>query len=443
MKRLCSFLAVSILCALIPCCTPFIIPGGDNESEDPGNQEESVDLPGDLSEFEKVSLHSEITHVQPMTGIVLWNENSNCTKPYVQLEFEYMLYSDVCKERDVYDWSPMERLLESAAARGHQVVVRFRYTYPGYSCAVPAYIKKWPGYEATNGKSEGDKTEFPDWRCEELQRFHMEFHRIFAERYDKDPRLAFVETGFGLWAEYHIYDGPFILGRTFPSKEFQSKFLKAMDGWFKETPWMISIDAADDTYSPFESTPDLLKLGFGNFDDSFMCEDHDGYNYESWAFFGTSRYKIAPLGGEFSYYTNSDQKHCLDKAGMHGRKFEDEVAMFHMTFIIGNDQPEYQSTTRITEAAMSMGYRFEIRDCYIKEGEARMLIANTGAAPIYRDAYVSVGGKRGSYSLKKLMPGKEIWVRVKASGIDADSPVAIECDHLVKGQKGIEFVSDI
>jgi len=117
--------------------------------------------------------------------------------------------------------------------------------------------------------------------------------------------------------------------------------------------------------------------------------------------------------------------------------------MFHMTFIIGNDQPEYQSTTRITEAAMSMGYRFEIRDCYIKEGEARMLIANTGAAPIYRDAYVSVGGKRGSYSLKKLMPGKEIWVRVKASGIDADSPVAIECDHLVKGQKGIEFVSDI
>ena len=152
----------------------------------------------------RIPLQSSITHVQPMTGIVLWNTSGSIRKEYVQLEFAYMLYNDVCKEKDVFDWTPMDRLLEAAAARGHQVVVRFRYTYPGYACAVPDYIKSWPGYEATNAKSEGRNTEFPDWRCEELQRFHMEFYRRFAERYDKDPRLAFVETGFGLWAEYHI-----------------------------------------------------------------------------------------------------------------------------------------------------------------------------------------------------------------------------------------------
>lgn len=427
-------LSIVILGATLLCCSPVVTPGLEGETES---------LPGDLSGFEKVALHSEITHVQPMTGIVLWNTSSSVKKNYVQLEFAYMLYSDVCKSKDVYDWSPVEKLLGGAASRGHQVVMRFRYTYPGYSCAVPDYIKSWPGYEATNGKSEGRNTEFPDWRCEELQRFHLDFYRKLAEKYDTDPRLAFLETGFGLWAEYHIYDGPRVIGKTFPSKDFQSQFMQVMGESFVHTPWMFSIDAADNTYGPFRQHPELMKLKFGNFDDSFMCEEHDDYNFESWQFFGEDRYKVGPLGGEFSYYSDYDQKHCLDVGGMYGRKFEEEVAKFHMTFIIGNDQPGKQTEARLTEAAMSMGYRFQIKDYYVKDGEARLLVANTGVAPLYRDAFISVGGERSSYSLKNLMPGKDVWVQVKSNGIDAESAVSIECDHLVPGQMGIEFFADI
>ena len=47
---------------------------------------------------------------------------------------------------------------------------------------------------------------------------------FIAEKYKNDPRLAFIQTGFGLWSEYHIYDGPFELGKTFPSKDFQDSF---------------------------------------------------------------------------------------------------------------------------------------------------------------------------------------------------------------------------
>ena len=390
----------------------------------------------------RIPLQSAITHVQPMTGIVLWNTSGSNKREYVQLEFSYLLYNDVCKEKDVFDWTPMDKLLKEVASRGHQAVVRFRYTYPGYSCAVPDYIKSWPGYEATNGKSEGRKTEFPDWRCEELQRFHMEFHRRFAERYDKDPRLAFVETGFGLWAEYHIYDGPCIMGQTFPSHEFQAQFLPKMDEWFKDTPWLFSIDAADSKYAPFHKQKDLLNLNFGNFDDSFMCEDWSGYNWSGWKFFGEERYKKAPAGGEFSYYSDYDQKHVLDKAGMYGRVFEDVVAKVHMTFIIGNDQPGKQTPERIAEAAMSMGYRFEIRDFQVKEGEgAAVRIANVGVAPIYRDAYVEVEGVRGELNLRTLMPGEEAWVTVKCKATTASRP-SIACDHLVSGQE-IQYQADI
>ena len=405
--------------------------------------EDGIDVNA-YNNFERVALQSEIQNVQPMTGIVLWtdNERSNSKKEYIQLEFAYMLYNQVCKEQGVYDWTPMDQLLEDVASRGHQLVVRFRYTYVGKQCAVPDYIKAWPGYEETVGKSEGRNTYFPDWRCEELQRFHLEFHKLFAERYDRDPRLAFVQTGFGLWAEYHIYDGPCKIGQTFPSKEFQATFFREMETYFKNTTWSISIDAADSFYSPLKKEKELLDLRFGNFDDSFMHEDHGDYNRECWLFFGLDRYKKAPCGGEFSYYTDDDQKHCLDKEGMHGRLFENEVKRYHMTYINGNDQPLYQSMDRIKEASMSMGYKYEILDYRVSGDEAAVLIKNIGVAPIYRDAYVAVGESVGEYSLANLMPGWRQWIVIKGAGVTADAKPEIVCDHLVPGQK-IEYKADV
>jgi hypothetical protein len=396
------------------------------------------------ADFDRVPLQSEIKNIQPMTGIVLWNTHSKVSsdKDMLQLEYSYMLYNEVCKEQGVYDWTPMDKLLEEVASRGHQAIVRFRYTYVGKECAVPDYIKAWPGYEEMSGKSEGRTTYFPDWRCEELQRFHLEFHKKFAERYDSDPRLAFVQTGFGLWAEYHIYDGPCKIGRTFPSKAFQETFFKEMQNYFKETSWSISIDAADTFYSPLKAKPELLEIPFGNFDDSFMHETHHEYNRDCWMFFGEDRYKIAPRGGEFSYYSSYDQRNCLNKEGMYGRTFESQVAEYHMTYILGNDQPGYQTKERIKEASMSMGYKFEIKDFRVKGDEAAVLISNIGVAPIYRDAYVAVGGVKGDYSLKNLMPGDEVWIHVKGEGVSAQAVPTIECDHLVPGQK-IEYKADV
>ncbi len=406
---------------------------------DPGRN----DGPGDYSDYTRVPLQAQIQGVQPMTGIVIWSDSAGSHNESYALEYSYMRYSDICKQKDVYDWAPVEKLLSQAAARGHQTVLRFYYTYVGKQCAVPDYIKALPDYEETKGKSEGRTTYFPDWRNDELKRFHIDFYRRFAEKFDTDPRLAFLETGFGLWAEYHIYDGPFIKGKTFPEAEFQAEFFRSMQKCFLHTPWMISIDAADSKYGPFSYSKDLLDIPFGNFDDSFMCEDHDGYNRSSWLFFGADRYKTSPFGGEFSYYTDYDQKHCLDKAGMHGRTFEDEVARYHMTFIIGNDQPGYQSWERIAEASRSMGYSFRVKDFRVLKGTGAVVeIENSGVAPIYHDAFVEVDGVRGSYNLKALLPGESVWVEIPNRSVSAAPELSIACERLVNGQT-IGFEADV
>jgi hypothetical protein len=393
-------------------------------------------FPQPAAGYRLINLVSEITEVQPMTGIVFWTNSSDNTTDVISLEYSYMLFNQVVKDSGEYNWDAVEQKLDAAAGRNHQVIFRFRYVYPGYQTSVPDYIKSLPDYKETKGISEGRETWFSDWTHPELRRFTLEFYSKFAERYDNDPRLAFIQVGFGLWAEYHIYDGPFILGKTFPSKEFQEEFFRHLESVFISTPWSVSIDAASDDYSPFEQKPELKNIRFGLFDDSFMHEHHSTspseYNMASWNFFGTERYRTSPAGGEFSYYTDYDQQHVLDPEGSWGRSFEDFAGQYHISYILGNDQPSYQSMERIKEAGMACGYRFRIISWYASDDSSLVTVTNDGIAPIYYDAYICVNGIRAAQSLKGLCPGEAMTSYVPSGGDDPS--LSIECDRLLDGQ---------
>ena len=389
------------------------------------------------TDFKDVFLDNTITGVQPMTGIVFWDNSGNNETDAISLEYSYMLFNDVVQDSGVYNWDVVDNKLNAIAGRKHQAIFRFRYVYPGYETSVPEYILNRNDYNETVGKSEGKDTHFPDWTNKELQRFTLEFYTKFAERYDNDPRLAFIQVGFGLWGEYHIYDGPFVLGKTFPGKEFQEEFFHHLDTVFENIPWSISIDAADDTYSPFVEKPELKNIKFGLFDDSFMHKNHSGYNTSSWNFFDRERYKISPAGGEFSYYTDYDQKHVLDYPdGPYGKPYEVFAKNFHITYMIGNDQPGYQTMERIKSASMASGYKFKVVSLKTAEDTSVFEITNFGVAPVYYDAYIAVNGVRAAESLKQLEPGDTMTYHVSEGAEGAD--ITIECDKLVEGQE-IQF----
>ena len=128
----------------------------------------------------------------------------------------------------------------------------------------PTTSRPWPDYKETRGKSEGKTTTFCDWSHAELKRFTLDFYTKFAQRYDKDPRLAYLETGFGLWAEYHIYDGPMKLGKTFPDKKFQAQFVRQlnMSGTFSPVnPLAVSSAGTSTTGSTTAATIPISALG--------------------------------------------------------------------------------------------------------------------------------------------------------------------------------------
>lgn len=395
-------------------------------------------------EYKNISLKSDITDVQPLTGIVFFSNNTSSStyKETIALEFSYLNFNDIVTAENVYDWTAAENILDDIASRNHQAILRFRYSFPGRETTVPDYIKERTDYNEVIGTSEGQTTHFPDWTCSELKTFSKEFHTKLAEKYEDDPRLAYIEIGFGLWAEYHIYDGPFELGVTFPSKDYQEEFFYHLGSTYNKLQWMAGINSIDDTYSPIGQKPAIKNdNNFGLFDDSFMHATHYAWNESLWVKYGMQRYKKSPNGGEFSYYTTHDQQHVLDLPdGAHGKSWEQEAAKFHMTFILGNDQPNYQYPDRIKQASMGAGYHFKITKFQKYPKKIVVEVKNTGVAPIYYDAYVSLDGERATESLKLMLPDESKTFTINSTN---ENPVLkIESDHILDSQT-IQFEADL
>ena len=75
------------------------------------------------TDFRPIPLQRQITSVQPMTGLVMWEGTKNAATDAIQLEFSYMRFADVVSRRGEYDWTRVERTLDAIASRGHQAVL--------------------------------------------------------------------------------------------------------------------------------------------------------------------------------------------------------------------------------------------------------------------------------------------------------------------------------
>ncbi len=438
--------------ALFVCLFIVSCGSGGDSTQTPVVEPPAVTTPTD--DFTNISLQRSITKAQPMTGIVFWDNhqvwssaNKNQMMDAVALEFSYIAINEIVKGEGIYDWSYIESKLDAIASRNHQAVFRFYYAFPGRDTTVPDYIKNRTDYSETQGLSEGRTTSFPDWTNEELQQFTKAFHTQFSERYDNDKRLAFIQVGFGLWGEYHIYDGPMLISETFPSQAYQSEFLEHLTATYVTLPWSISIDASNQQYSPIVGSNQLFAINFGLFDDSFMHEQHSGYNEQAWnALDYNERYKVAPQGGEFSYVAATDQVTALTpNTGSYGVSYEEFAEKFHVSYMIGNDTytrglATEQPISRIKEASINSGYEFTVTTFATNSTSSEVTVKNTGVAPIYYDAFVTVNGVSATESLKGLLPNVSKKFLVSSGG---ESPtLTIESEHILSTQT-IEFNADL
>ncbi|MBC3766380.1 DUF4832 domain-containing protein [Neptunicella marina] len=401
------------------------------------------------STSEPVSLQSSINSVQPMTGLVYWTDNPELETEKgsaARIEFSYLTYAEVVASNGDFDWQKVDNILTTAASRGHHVILRFHYTYPGVTTpSVPAFITNQAGYHMREEQVEGQPTFIPDWSSPALQDFTLAFLQAFAQRYNNDKRLMLVQLGFGSYAEYHLYEGPLTLGDTFPSKDFQQTFINTANSLFTRLQWAISIDSANTDYSPLQPFAADTALNFGLFDDSLMHQTHSEndqeYNRASWLALGENRYQNSIMGGELNYYSDWDQESALALPdGPWGKTFEWFAEQYHLTYVIANDQPEYQDVARLKQASMSLGYRFAITQFECDDSRCDITVTNQGTAPFYYDAFVCVNQNCAEQSLKMLQPGASL--NLQLEGLTAPFKLSIESPRLLDGQT-IQYEANI
>ncbi|MBO7499926.1 MAG: hypothetical protein J6T45_01060 [Fibrobacterales bacterium] len=433
-----------------------------------------------------VPLQSSITKALPMTGIMLW---SNDPKPAYEeelaLEFNYCYPAEVVKGKNSdgtidYDWSGFDARLDSIAARGHQMVALLAYENPKNTAfgdsgatAVPAYIKARSDYHETFYRPSDGPTWYADWSNAELKWFTKQFITDFAAKYENDPRLAFLEVGFGHWSEYHISSTPLDSGVNFPTRDYQKEWALHLGATLHDLPWIVGIAVGTKDYgSPFRDDAEVRALDFGLLDCTFMAMHHEegdcaqcGYNEGLWKKMDYgNHWQTAPNGGEISYWTYGsdwayvtaydqahndwlnvkayDQKNFLREEGIHGHTWAEMAAKYHLTFMLGgNDmlQGGHGSQENVLRGSLATGYRFRVTSFARTSTQARVTVKNEGVAPIYRDAYIAVNGTRGGESLKGLLPGDSVTAMIPATG---DLTLAIECDHTLPGRP-IQYLADL
>ncbi|MBO7130795.1 MAG: hypothetical protein J6V65_01460, partial [Fibrobacterales bacterium] len=404
--------------------------------------------------WRNIPLQSEITKALPMTGIVFWATNypGSSYNDATSLEYLYCYPSQVVTGRNSdgsvrYDWSSLETLLNQVKNRKHQAIVRIAYEEPNNShlgsvkgsTAVPAWIKNLDGYEEICGTFREGKVCYGDWSHDSLKWFAKQFLADFASKYDVDNRVAFLQVGFGHWAEYHISDGDTLrLGKNFPSKDYQREYLIKANEVFRHLPWSISIDAGDATYTPIVASQTLLGLDYGLFDDSFMHSTHeisqgDGWNEKNWKKLDyANRYAKAVHGGEINCWNDyTDHMNFLRPTGVNGLTWADQAAKYHITYMLAGHviNGSYGTASHLLQGALASGYKFRVTSFRTDGSQTQVTVKNEGVAPLYRDAYVAVGGTRASETLKGLLPGSSLTVTIPVSG-DGKTPT-IESDHLV------------
>lgn len=83
-----------------------------NDSELSGWDSVTIIVESENDDYQSIPLQSAITSVQPMTGIVLWTDSDYRDTDTIQLEYAYMAYNDIVNQKDQYEWSGVDSLLD-------------------------------------------------------------------------------------------------------------------------------------------------------------------------------------------------------------------------------------------------------------------------------------------------------------------------------------------
>jgi hypothetical protein len=403
----------------------------------------------------------------PLKGLVPYQADVRDKFPH-SLEFHYLPYSALVKGYEEFDWTPLERMLDDIASRGHQAIFRIYLEYPGRPSGIPQFLRQ-DGLKVTRWLfTEIDppaKIDTPDYEDKNLRKSLKAFIAALGKKYDGDPRIGFITAGLlGAWGEWHTYPRDDL----FASKAVQLEVMDAYEAAFKTTPVLLRYPAGAKDYQKAKNS----DRKFGYHDDSFAWATlHTGKKGNEW-FYMTAlkaagaeaevKWKTHPIGGEIRpeawgqvFDAKPGKKEIQD--------FRQCVEATHVTWLMDsgmfNTKQPTDRVQRAEQAVRRMGYEFHCPAVTIISGkggniDVKLEMENRGVAPFYYEWKAEWGlladGKAiktwpVSGKLTNLLPGDKprVWAdTLDLSGVKAGTYIlAMRVPNPLPGGKPIRFAN--
>lgn len=338
----------------------------------------------------------------PLKGLVPYARPRPDRFPH-SMEFMYLPLSDLMLGEDRFDWQPLEELLDDIASRGNQAVIRIYMEYPGRDKGIPQFLidagLRVHRYTNTNtAPLPPAKISTPDYEDPQLRAALRSFIKTLGERYDGDPRLAYLTAGLlGTWGEWHTYPRDDL----WASKRTQDIVLDAYERAFKKTPVLLRYPAGPDHYAQTENA----SRPFGYHDDSFAWATLDtGKKKDNWFYMpalnaagqrAIDKWKSHPIGGEIRPEVWGKIFDDRSQWPKQAQSFRECVTQTHVTWLMDTgmfrEKASPERMKRAIENVRRMGYEFHVPEVRFDISQpARRLnvsiqLVNQGVAPFYAD----------------------------------------------------------
>lgn len=382
----------------------------------------------------------------PLKGLVPYASASGKAQFPHSMEFSYFSLKDVMKGPNEFDWQVIEKTLNETKKRGNQLIFRIYCEYPGKESAVPQFLVD-AGVKITKWSDGGEINYTPDYENPLLQEALTKFIVAMGNKYDGDPRVAFITAGLlGLWGEWHTYP------RTdlWASKQLQRKVMESYAKAFSKTKVLLRYptNSKSPNYAENDQRP------FGYHDDSFGWATLDtGNKNDAWYFEPSlkacgamDKWKKYPIGGEIRpelwKQSFTAERHPRDQG------FVNCVERLHASWLLDSglfdaripvDQQRRESALKETAR---MGYEFYISNVKWEEGMIFLTVKNKGVAPFYYDwpVELEVNGQviKTGWKLSGLLPGKP---RTWSTALPKKGTFKIRVPNPMKGGKPLRFAN--
>ncbi len=315
----------------------------------------------------------------PLKGWVVWGEDPIPLPQPCTLFFSYRSWRDLEPVEGQYQFEAWESdVWDYWVRRGMKAVFRVYLDYPGRPIGVPQWLLD-AGVKITQYEEYGGGWS-PDYENPLLMEKVIRLIARLGERYDSDPRVAFLDVGIlGHWGEWHTYPRDELFASVRKQQDVMNAFLAA----FPTKKMMLRYPTSWSAQRPF-----------GYHDDCFLT-DTDGP--EEWKFFSQIRsaragsvWTTQPFGGEFCGGSEGAYDGTLEQPEECLRLIR-EGHFSHLGPAGGDIETQDADHQRNVDRMLnSMGYRYVLRQAALPDPvssgqpvDFSFTLENTGSAPFY------------------------------------------------------------